>query len=319
MKNSLPGKIILIGASLFLSACFERTAPPAPVTQLGTHLDSAAGAVMVREGDTLWNISQRYRLSVRDIIDLNEIDPPYAIRDGQRLKLPPPVDYRVGANDTLYGVSRMFGVPVSQLVKMNNLPPPYRLAAGQVLRIPSPAMRERVRERGNIVAAVVAAKPSIAAPTPHHPLPSPQPSPAVREREIQKPITTLAAPKRQDFVWPVKGRVVSGYGPKEGGLYNEGINIAAPKGTPVAAAANGVVAYVGSDLKSYGNLVLIRHGGGTMTAYAHLSAINVKKGQSVKRGQAIGTIGSSGSVETSQLHFEVRKGGNTLDPKKFLL
>jgi len=128
----------------------------------------------------------------------------------------------------------------------------------------------------------------------------------------------VSSSRRSDFIWPVRGQVISSYGPKEGGLYNDGINIAAPRGTPVLAAADGTVVYVGDKLQSYGNLVLIRHTGGMVTAYAHLNSVNVRQGAMVRRGQAIGAVGSTGTVANAQLHFEVRKGKDTLDPKSYL-
>jgi murein DD-endopeptidase MepM/ murein hydrolase activator NlpD len=120
------------------------------------------------------------------------------------------------------------------------------------------------------------------------------------------------------FRWPVKGRVISGYGSKPGGLRNEGINIAVPEGTDVRAAEAGVVAYAGNELKGYGNLVLIRHEGGWVTAYAHNKDLFVKRGDTVKRGDVISKAGQTGSVSSPQVHFEVRKGATAMDPMRFL-
>ena len=118
--------------------------------------------------------------------------------------------------------------------------------------------------------------------------------------------------------WPVRGKVISGFGPKSNGLKNEGINIAVPEGTSVRAADSGVVAYAGNELKGYGNLVLIRHENGYVTAYAHAKELFVKRGDTVKRGDVIAKAGQTGSVSSPQLHFEVRKGATALDPIKFL-
>ena len=118
--------------------------------------------------------------------------------------------------------------------------------------------------------------------------------------------------------WPVRGKIISGFGPKANGLKNEGINIAVPEGTSIRAAADGVVAYSGNELKGYGNLVLIRHEDGYVTAYAHASELFVKRGDTVKRGDVIAKAGQTGSVSSPQLHFEVRKGAVALDPMKFL-
>lgn len=116
------------------------------------------------------------------------------------------------------------------------------------------------------------------------------------------------------FLWPVRGPILSGFGEKPGGLRNDGINIGAPKGTAVMASENGIVAYAGNQLKSFGNLVLIRHDGGWVTVYAHLDAIAVEQGQRVTRGQGIGTVGQTGNVRSAQLHFAVRKGEQVLNP-----
>ena len=120
------------------------------------------------------------------------------------------------------------------------------------------------------------------------------------------------------FLWPVKGRLISSYGPQPGGLRNDGFNIAAARGTNVVAADNGVVAYAGDDLKGFGNLVLIKHAGGFVTTYAHNEKLLVKRGDKVKRGQAIATVGDSGSVTQPQVHFQVRQGAHAVDPRPLM-
>ncbi len=328
-------KYIMIPAAfcavLALSACEADHA--APVHHLGTHLDNTAGAVMVRNGETLWSIAQRYRLSQRDIIDLNGLQPPYHLADGQRLRLPPPMEYRVGHNDTLTGIARMYGVPSSKLAQVNNIAAPYRLQQGQALRIPSTVKRQQEQKR--IVAATqkeIAAT-SRANTQPPQPQPARNTTTAIREapkpvivgkpptrtiRQLPPPQTTVSKVSRQGFIWPVQGKIISSYGPKAGHLHNDGINIAAPRGTAVAAAADGTVAYVGDALSGYGNLVLLRHDNGMVTAYAHLDRVTVTKGMRMRQGQAIGTVGSTGTVASAQLHFEIRKGIETLDPKRYL-
>jgi murein DD-endopeptidase MepM/ murein hydrolase activator NlpD len=120
------------------------------------------------------------------------------------------------------------------------------------------------------------------------------------------------------FRWPVRGKVITSYGAKTNGKVNDGINLAVPEGTPVKAAEDGVVAYSGNELKGYGNLVLIRHANGYVTAYAHASELLVKRGDTIKRGQVIAKSGQSGEVGSPQLHFEIRKGSNPVDPLQFL-
>ena len=120
------------------------------------------------------------------------------------------------------------------------------------------------------------------------------------------------------FRWPVRGKVITGYGAKTNGKSNDGINLAVPEGTPIKAAEDGVVAYSGNELKGYGNLVLVRHSNGYVTAYAHASELLVKRGDTIKRGQVIAKSGQSGEVGSPQLHFEIRKGSSPVDPLQFL-
>lgn len=119
-------------------------------------------------------------------------------------------------------------------------------------------------------------------------------------------------------MWPVRGKVVSSFGPKAKGLHNDGVNIAAPLGTPVLAAENGVIAYAGNELRGYGNLLLVKHDNGWITAYAHTQDLTVKRGERVKKGQIIARVGSTGNVRTPQLHFELRRGKHAVDPVKYL-
>jgi murein DD-endopeptidase MepM/ murein hydrolase activator NlpD len=127
-------------------------------------------------------------------------------------------------------------------------------------------------------------------------------------------------PKRSSgrFAWPAEGPVISPFGAKPGGLQNDGINIALPKGAPVHAAENGVVAYAGNEIRGFGNLLLIKHDGGWMSAYGHNDRLLVKQGDKVKRGQVIARAGATGAVSSPQLHFELRKAGGAVDPLAYL-
>jgi murein DD-endopeptidase MepM/ murein hydrolase activator NlpD len=143
---------------------------------------------------------------------------------------------------------------------------------------------------------------------------APAPQPEATKAPVQEPEQTASVPSG-DFRWPARGRVIAGFGANGG---NEGINIAVPEGTPVKAAEAGVVTYAGSEVKGYGNLVLIRHENGYVSAYAHNASLNVKRGEQVKRGQVIATSGQTGNVTSPQLHFEIRKGASPVDPLKHL-
>ena len=272
----------------------------------------SAGIHTVLEGDTLWSISKRYKIVMRDIALHNDLAPPFVLASGTRLRLPPPREYSVKAGDTLYGVSRLFAINSSELARLNDLSAPYTVHRGDVLRLPSPSVSQEnsVSEERLASSASVVSDSGV-------PVPVRKPS-----AQASKPRPTIMAktPKRSSskFMKPVEGRVLSSYGPKKNGLHNDGVNIAAPKGTPVRAAENGVVVYSGRQLRGSGNLVLIRHENRWMTAYAHMDKRLIKRGSVVKRGQSIGTVGKTGSVDTPQLHFEVRRGTNAVNPKAYM-
>ncbi len=136
-----------------------------------------------------------------------------------------------------------------------------------------------------------------------------EPAPATEPKK-----TAMAETANPEFRWPARGRIIQGF--KPGG--NDGINIAVPEGTSVKAAESGVVAYAGNELKGYGNLILIRHPNGFVSAYANNGDIEVKRGETVKRGQTIAKSGQSGNVASPQLHFELRKGTKPVDPTQYL-
>ena len=290
-----------------LSACISVKQEPAPFVTYGAKQGAgSAGVHTVLEGDTLYGVSQRYKLPMRSIITVNHLSPPYALSVGFRMKLPPPNDYKVREGDNLYKVSRFFDVSMNQIARLNNLREPYALQVGQVLRIPSPGAQS-------------ASAQAVSRPPPSSTVRPAQK--AVRKASIARPKSVQKAPKLSGngkFLRPVEGRVISSYGPKKGGLHNDGVNIQAPRGTPVRTAENGVVVYVGDDLKGYGNLVLVRHEKQIMSAYAHLDKITVSRGQVLKRGQTLGTVGSTGQVDSPQLHFEVRKGTKAINPDRYI-
>ncbi len=343
-----PRTSLLLNTALaaWLGMCGVAQASPAPVENFGAGMPARNGAVTVRNGDTIEKIAKMYSLPVQSLAAMNGLEPPYALVTGRRLLLPMPREHKVGREDTLYSLARMYGVTVPELAGANSIDPPYTLKMGQTLKIPSATQKPQAAVQAKAKPAAVATAPK----TPSTMLKEPGPSPEhmAFDRLLdklagiqQEPEVEATAPKsslvaaatalpevkeaeivsasgRDGFIWPVRGQVISSYGPKEGGLYNDGINIAAPRGTPVKAASGGVVAYVGNQLKSYGNLVLIRHPGGMVTAYAHLNNVSVKEGARVGAGQVIGSVGSTGTVLNAQLHFEVRRGTRTINPKEYL-
>ncbi len=205
---------------------------------------------------------------------------------------------------------------MTTLVRLNNIPQPYTIHVGQSLQLPANAAPEEQ----------VASRPP-ATSEPRHAEPARQ---ATASSTTASPISKPAAPTRvvtvprpparagNGFVWPVEGRVISSFGSKTGGRHNDGMNIAAPRGAPVRAAENGVVAYAGKEIRGFGNLLLIKHDGGLITAYAHADSLLVNRGDVVTRGQVIAKVGKSGDVDSPQLHFEVRRGTKAVNPSQFL-
>jgi murein DD-endopeptidase MepM/ murein hydrolase activator NlpD len=120
------------------------------------------------------------------------------------------------------------------------------------------------------------------------------------------------------FLWPVRGRVIATFGPQSRGIHNDGMNIAAQRGAPIRAAETGEVAYDGDGIKGFGNLLLIRHADGFVTAYAHAESLLVKKGDTVRRGQVIARVGDTGGVSEPQLHFQIRQGAQAVDPQPLM-
>lgn len=148
---------------------------------------------------------------------------------------------------------------------------------------------------------------------------APPPVPPAVVSPPRPPVDAGAPPPREGrFVWPVRGRIVTRFGPTGRGLHNDGINIAAPRGSTVVAAEAGVVAYAGNELRGFGNLLLIKHADGWITAYAHNEALLVRRGERVRRGQPIARVGQTGNVGQPQLHFELRRGTRAIDPSEHL-
>jgi murein DD-endopeptidase MepM/ murein hydrolase activator NlpD len=231
----------------------------------------------------------------------------------------------VAPGETLHGIARLYGKPVMMLAKANNIPPDTMVKVGDRIVVPGvssasasagapppTAASPAGRGQGLIGSGSVG---SIATADSPHSARLASPAPVEQQSAVK---TAEPAGSLPSFRWPVRGRVIAGFGPSPNGLQNDGINLAVPEGTPVKAAEDGVIAYAGNELKGYGNLVLVRHGNGFVTAYAHASEILVKKGDAVKRGQVIAKSGQTGNVTSPQLHFEIRKGATPVDPSQYL-
>jgi murein DD-endopeptidase MepM/ murein hydrolase activator NlpD len=255
----------------------------------------------------------------------------------------------VHRGDTIATIAARCDVSVATIERLNDLGGHRRLYPGQVLRVPSPLLavppvetRElktvRVDDVPDAVRPIPRPNPEAVVMTAPDTVPEPQPRPDSTGSDTSqetastgddsqpwwswwsKPGDEPAAESGPlQFIWPVRGRVIEPFGRGGGGERNDGINIAAAEGTPIHAAAAGTVTYAGNELKGYGNLVLIKHSDGYVTAYAHAQSIQVARGDTVEKGQVIGTAGATGDVDRPQLHFEIRHGVQPVDPARFLV
>ena len=311
---------------------------------------------VVVPGDTVFTLSRRSGVPTRAIIDANRLQAPYVLNPGDRLTIPAVRVHEVRSGDTASQVALRYGVSLADLVRANGIEAPYIIRIGQRLVIPGSAQQpptaiaaapiptpvQRPVEQAALPppAAQQAPPPVAVLPMPTPPAGSPpsagappvavvtpppaQSAPQAAPQPAPPVPSALTAPEPVDaaragrFLWPVRGIVVSDYGPKPGGLQNDGVNIAAPRGTPFRAAEAGTVIYSGNELRGFGNLLLLRHDGGYVTAYAHADELLVQRGDNVRRGQTIGRVGSSGGVATPQLHFEVRRGTRAVNPADYL-
>lgn len=337
-------------------APIEHTGSTAPrsVAAAPTPAAPNGATIIVGTSDTLEGLSKRYNVSQAAILQANGYRGPRALSPGQSLIIPrqgavaapavaaapakPVADattHYVNRGDTLMSISRRNNVPVAELARANGLAPTAQLKLGSKITVP--AARSAAVPAPAALASTPAplGAPSTIAAAPVAPVATaPARVAAVEPQQKARLASATATPEEAapeapakaaeatgalpTFRWPVRGRVATGYGAKTNGKSNDGINIAVPEGTPVKAAEDGVVAYAGNELKGYGNLVLVRHSNGYVTAYAHASELMVKRGETIKRGQVIMKSGQSGEVSSPQLHFEIRKGSSPVDPLQFL-
>ncbi len=295
---------------------------------------NGGSAVTVGYGETVDGIARRHGVPASAILQTNGIRDAGQIRPGQRLVIPRHVTsgtqtaaapkstsvHIVRSGDTLMNVARRNGVTVTALARANHLQTSAQLSVGDRLTIPgghSPAVASAAPAPQNTQPRSAPVE-KVSAPVKVASIGPVQTANVAKEepRAAETPVKTAEA--MPSFRWPVRGRVIAGFGNKPNGTQNDGLNLAVPEGTPIKAADDGVVAYAGNELKGYGNLVLIRHSNGFVSAYAHASELMVKRGDLIKRGQVIAHAGQTGNVTSPQLHFEIRKGSTPVDPTQYL-
>lgn len=250
--------------------------------------------IKVKNGDTLYGLAEENDISSREIIEANNLKPPYLLKTGQRLKVPDVKYHTVQEGENLYVIAKKYDINLNSLVSANELEQPYIIRKGDRLKLPSSASSYSIAKVANNKKKVAISN--------------------NKKTKVSKPRF-----KRNSFTWPAKGTIISKFGPKDGGLYNDGINIAGKEGTPFKATEDGVVAYVGNELRGYGNLIIVKHSGNWVSAYAHCKDSAVKRGDKIKRGDVIGYIGSTGNVKRPQLYFSLRKGRKSINPEDKLI
>ena len=321
-----------------VEVAYQPQPAPQPRVYAGTTQSPQASlTVTVQPGDTIYALARRYDVAPTRIINANNFRAPYALAVGQLVIIPnitkqrqvqrqptfvevaaptAPVvrrqtiqqptqqmqTYIIAQGDTLYSIARQTGVSVAQLASANAMVAPYGLRIGQQIVLPRRMMTQpRVVQQQpmpqNRNTYIAPATPS---------------QPANARTAVSYPKTDVLGQSR--FAWPLQGRVVMGYGSDGDGRRNDGINIAAPVGTPIRAVEDGEVVYRGSDLDGYGNLLLVKHSNGWVSAYAHTDTMLVNKGDKIGKGQIIAKVGATGSVAQPQLHFELRHDLKPTDP-----
>jgi murein DD-endopeptidase MepM/ murein hydrolase activator NlpD len=323
----------------------------------GGHWDWQGGTpVVVAHGETIAAIAHRHNVPAHEIMRANGLNASSTLQAGQRLVIPryvadggsaklahaalprhpappaaavaavaapaSPSDHVVASGETLSSIARKHRITIRELATANSMTPETPLKVGMKLNVPA---RTGAPTR---TASLAPTAPAVPAPAPAKQTlqsvkPAEQPAASAR---IATPATEAtadepgpaAAAGMPSFRWPLRGRVTTNFGSKTVGGASDGIDLAVPEGTAVRAADDGVVAYAGNELKGYGNLVLIRHANGFVTAYANASEINVKRNDQVHRGQVIAKSGQTGTAATPQLHFEIRKNSAPVDPMQYL-
>ena len=279
---------------------------------------------VVQRGETAYRIATKYGIRLDDLATANGLDASYAVRLGQMLRIPtaPPISTVLTPSTELAAAG---GLTVTA--------PTFGQSPGFVPPVPSPRPPAPTNEPLRLTHAGGAGATDPVAPVLVPTVPEEQgsvtrvhlsgartfaPLPAVRREETVLLPERVSSDGANAFNWPVRGRLLSTFGPREGGFVNDGINIAARKGEQVTTSLPGVVIFASDELEKFGNLVLVQHDAEWVSAYSHLDSLIVGEGQQLQAGQVLGHVGVSGNVSRPQLHFEVRRDGKPVDPLKVL-
>lgn len=263
--------------------------------------EGGANTLTVYKGDTLYSIAMSNQIDLQALIDENDLVAPYDLNPGDVLRIPGPRVHKVFQGETIYSISKDYGVDTLTLATMNGLSAPYAIHPGDKILLPGSAKAKKKKKKSGWRLGLSSSK--------------------KKKSAVGKTTQSVARSTPRGggrFLWPAHGKIISTFGSKGGGRRNDGINVAVKLDSEVLAADDGTVTYVGNELRGYGNLILVRHRGNWVTAYAHNGSIWVEKGQAVTRGQHIANAGQTGDADQPQLHFELRRGPDSVDPIKYL-
>ncbi len=328
-----PATVILTVAVLALLSALTAPLPAEAKGRSAARKAPNSGVVtiVVKRGDTLYRIARRHKVSRQHIVRINALKRPYRLRVGQRLRLrgasasrssgaSHSSHYVVRRGDSVARIAKRHRITRRALIRANGLKPPYKLKVGRKLSLPghdASSRRAAKRRQPSLQRTRPVIRRSNARSTKGLEVRRQVAGAVLRGSGVATKRAKIGKPPAMSgrgFAWPVRGRIVGRFGSYPGGLRNDGVNIAARAGSLVRAAENGVVAYAGSGVEGFGELLLIKHSGGWITAYAHNERFLVHRGQRVRRGQAIAKVGSTGAVIRPQLHFEIRKRKRPIDP-----
>ena len=296
--------------------------------------------ITVQRGDTLYSLSRKYAVPVNDLAVMNKISAPFALSVGQKLKVPDVLSV-TAKNTEKKSQSKNNEKPVANkdnaknattttvkkstaaaTLKTTNVKPEKSAVAKSELKADKKSTTVK-SDTKKANAKTATQNTNVKTTTKKTNTTKTETKTNTQKNTTQKQsqkttVQKIAVRSSSKFSWPVRGKILSGYGSKTNGLFNDGINIKASRGATVAAAENGLVAYAGNEVKGMGNLVIIQHSDGWMTVYAHMESMSVRRGHKVSVGQKIGTVGTSGKVDQPQLHFEIRKGTRAYNPINYL-
>ena len=241
------------------------------------------GYVIVDENQTIYDLANIYNILPQEIIRANNLKPPYELSKGQRIYLPYPLMHKVKQNQNIYNISLIYAVSQSDIVELNGLRKPYKLIPDVEIKIP-------LNKDYSVIGLI-------------------------NKIKLSKQSKNLQISKtNQKFIFPVNGELIKEFGPFDNGnQHNDGVDILVSTNQSIKASMSGKVAFVGSNLKSFGKMILIKHNDEFVTAYAKINEFNVMEGDLVKKGQVIGQIYKNNSV-----HFQIRKSRNPVNPNLYI-